>query len=192
MPTKPQSSSSSPTTKPTKPQLVNTRSVTLSVDNQRQQNDFLPPTSPPPSMAIATAANGVNFSRSTSSTTRKFDPQFLIVKYLFMLLNVIELIAASLLLYNTRWTPDNSLVILGLIFGLILSCMALLGSFKEECYLVLTYSIAITSCFLATLFYAHNWQQELIIFVYALFSFYFSYLLYNKTRPTPLISLSTI
>lgn len=118
---------------------------------------------------------------------KKYDPQFIVVKYLFMLINMVKIVAAALALYHTQWVPGHSLIILGLIFGIILGFLALLGALKEESYLILTYAIAVALFFVSTFFYANSHSAKMALFFYALFSFYFSLLLYKKAGPTPLI-----
>lgn len=76
---------------------------------------------------------------------------------------------------------------LGLIFGIILAVVAILGSLREECYLVLTNSIALACVFVATLFKPLAAFEELLIFCYVALSFYFSFLLYRRTGTTPLL-----
>lgn len=117
-------------------------------------------------------------------TRTSLNGPFLAIKYAFILINVIQIIVAAYLLYSSEWNPENALLILLLIFNGILSVVAVLGSFKEECYLVLTYGIGVTLILLATvIFFSRSILEELSILVYVLFSFLFAFMLFRRSGP---------
>ncbi|KAI1295624.1 hypothetical protein HDE_05356 [Halotydeus destructor] len=113
----------------------------------------------------------------------KFDPVFSLTKYLFIILNLVAFLTAFYLLYHADWNPDNSLVILGLIFGAILSVLAMMGSLREESYLVLTYAMCATLFFLGTLFHWVDLVAILSLLCYLVLCFFFAFLLYRKAPP---------
>lgn len=50
---------------------------------------------------------------ATSGPADKVDVFFLVIKYFFLLLSMVQLFASAYFLYNSQWTPDYSLVIVG-------------------------------------------------------------------------------
>lgn len=110
---------------------------------------------------------------------------FKLLKYLFIFLNFSALLASGWSLFGPNeiivWKYDNSLLILGLMFFMVLCFVALYGSLKEECYLILTYDLFITAIYLVS--FINEWRplMELLCFgFYIALSFLLSYLVYLR------------
>lgn len=108
-------------------------------------------------------------------------------KYVFVGVNLLSIAASVFYLFISNdhkelWTPDNSLLILGLVFGIILSAIAISGGIKEELYLVLTYSVIITIMITIAVIYKMASAVICLILVvtHVFISFYYSLLLYRQ------------
>lgn len=108
-------------------------------------------------------------------------------KYVFVGVNMLSIAASVFYLFISNehkelWTPTNSLLILGLIFGIILSAIAISGGIKEELYLVLTYSVIITIMITVGVIYQMASPVICLILVvtHVFVSFYYSLLLYRQ------------
>ena len=66
-------------------------------------------------------------------------------------------------------------------FQIVLNFVALYGAIKEECYLILTYNLFISSIYVVSFIYKWRPLIELLSFgLYIAFSFFFSYLIYLR------------
>lgn len=135
-----------------------------------------------PSVALS------NYSRDHSIPWYKSPEQIqlILVKNLFIVINL-AIVGSSIYVLSMSdddfWRPNNALIILGLIFGIILCVIGIFGGLKDEDYLVLTYSIAALVTFiLLTIYQTKELLQEIIIGLYVLLCFYFSYLLHRKSK----------
>lgn len=124
--------------------------------------------------------------------TRCKQIQLLVFKYVFVCMNMASIAISAYMLFIANnapslWIPTNSLLILGLIFGMILSVIAIRGGMKEELYLVLTYSviIAIVFCLCILKSLLTDVYSAGISCVYVAVCFYYSLLLHLK--PTKVV-----
>ncbi|RWS04320.1 hypothetical protein B4U79_07764 [Dinothrombium tinctorium] len=119
-----------------------------------------------------------------------FRVTFLIVKYVFIVTNLMGAVVSLYLLCSDEgieWNSQNALKVLGLMFFIILAVVALFGAIKEECYIVLTYDLFIVSMAVITII--NVWSviyQSLLIVLYVCLCLGFAYLLYRK-HPSPSI-----
>lgn len=119
--------------------------------------------------------------------------QLSLLKYTFVFFNSVFIATSVYLLFISNnshtnlWKPDNSLIILALMFGIILSGIAISGGFKEELYLTVTYSIIFT--LLLAICYACYHKQltsptMVIVFtIWLIICYYYCYILYLKPSP---------
>lgn len=110
---------------------------------------------------------------------------FMTIKYVFIFLNVSALGVSSWCLFGPNdpvpWQYSNSLLILGLMFGIVLTFVALYGAIKEECYLIVTYNLFITPIYV--LAYVYRWAPlpELIALAfYVVLCYLLAFLVYRK------------
>ena len=123
----------------------------------------------------------------TDWVSRAKHVQLLVLKYTFVCMNMVSIAISAYVLFMANdaaklWTPPNSLIILGLIFGMILSVIAIRGGLKEELYLVLTYSLVVACVYLLCLIYS-MWataSSAAISTAYLAVSLFYSLLLYLK------------
>lgn len=120
---------------------------------------------------------------------------FLFTKYTFVGVNILCIAISVFQLFiandhRNLWTPDNSLVILGFIFGIILCAIGISGGIKEEFYLVLTYSAFLTIMIFVAVLQEMMSPFYLGIFIvtHALLPYYYAFLLYRQ--PSPVIILA--
>ena len=110
---------------------------------------------------------------------------FLINKYIFILVNASALgfFLYLLILPGFEWKPESSLLILGIIFSMVLSFVALYGAFKEESYFIITYNLFITVIYVISVYRAwRNIYEEISLFFYLLLCFLLAYLM-NRKHP---------
>lgn len=119
--------------------------------------------------------------------TRSKRVHLMVFKYTFVCMNMASIAISAYVLFIANaapnlWIPQNSLIILGLIFGMILSFIAIRGGMKEELYLVLTYTIVAAIVYALCLF--HKMLTEAysatIATAYVAICFYYSLLLHLK------------
>ena len=110
-----------------------------------------------------------------------------LLKYTFVCMNTASIVISAYVLFIANdapslWIPRNSLIILGLIFGMILSVIAIRGGMKEELYLVLTYSVIIAIVFVLSILTLKpvNAYTLVISTAYAAVCFSYSLALYLK------------
>lgn len=110
---------------------------------------------------------------------------FMAVKYAIIVVNLAALGVSMWSLFGPNdpvpWQYSNSLLILGLMFGIVLTFVALYGAIKEECYLILTYNLFVTPIYV--LAYIYHWRSvpELIALgFYLLVAYLLAFLLYRK------------
>lgn len=120
--------------------------------------------------------------------------QLRLLKYAFVLFNSIFIAVSvySLFISNNLnsnlWRPENSLIILALMFGIILSGIAISGALKEQLYLTMTYSIIFT--ILLIICYASYYKTlatstiVIIFSLYLILCYYYCYILHLKPSPT--------
>lgn len=113
--------------------------------------------------------------------------QLLALKYTFVCMNMTSIAISAYVLFIANaapnlWIPRNSLIILGLIFGMILSVIAIRGGMKEELYLVLTYSSVVAIVYVLCLVHMmlNDVYSATIATAYVAVCFYYSLLLYLK------------
>lgn len=135
-----------------------------------------------PSLALS------NYSRDHSVPWYKSPEQIqlILVKNLFIVINL-AIVGSSLYVLSMSdedfWRPDNAIIILGLIFGIILCVIGIFGGLKDEDYLVLTYSlVALVFFILLSIYHTKELIQEILMGLYVLLCFYFSYLLHRKQK----------
>ena len=111
--------------------------------------------------------------------------QLLSFKYTFVCMNMTSIAISAYVLFMANaapnlWVPQNSLIILGLIFGMILSFIAIRGGMKEELYLVLTYSVVVAIIYVLCLFHKMltDVRSAAISTAYVSICFYYSLLLH--------------
>lgn len=113
--------------------------------------------------------------------------QLLVFKYTFVCMNMASIAISAYVLFianaaHNLWIPQNSLIILGLIFGMILSVIAIRGGMKEELYLVLTYTIVAAIVYALCLLHMMLTEaySATIATAYVTICFYYSLLLHLK------------
>jgi hypothetical protein len=119
--------------------------------------------------------------------TRSKRVQLRVVKYMFVSMNLASIAISAYVLFignaaPNLWIPRNALIILGLIFGLILSVIAIRGGMKEELYLVLTYSVIVSIIYALCLLnlMLTNVYSATISTAYVAICFYYSLLIHLK------------
>lgn len=127
----------------------------------------------------------LNADEATVADSRLQRLLFAAIKYVFIFLNVAALAVSSWSLFGPNdlivWQYNNSLLILGLMFGIVLTFVALYGAIKEECYLILTYNLFITPIYV--LAYIYQWRSlpELIsLAFYIVICYLLAFLVYRK------------
>lgn len=120
--------------------------------------------------------------------------QLRLLKYAFILFNSIFIAISvySLFISNNLnsnlWRPENSLIILALMFGIILSGIAISGALKEQLYLTMTYSIIFTILLIfCYAYYYKTLATSTIVIVFSLYlilCYYYCYILHLKPSPT--------
>jgi hypothetical protein len=113
---------------------------------------------------------------------------FAAIKYVFIFLNVAALAVSIWCLFGPNdpvvWQYSNSLLILGLMFGIVLTFVALYGAIKEECYLILTYNLFVTPIYV--LAYVYHWRplaQLIALAFYLVLCYLLAFLVYRKQPP---------
>lgn len=140
------------------------------------------PLVPQPSVALS------NYSRDHSIPWYKSPEQIqlILAKNLFIVINLAIFGSTTYVLSmagDDFWRPDNALVIVGLIFGMIVSVIGIFGGLKDEDYLVLTYSlVALITFILLSVYHTRELMEEILMALYVLLCFYFSYLLHRKQK----------
>ena len=131
------------------------------------------------------SGNIKNSSQVFNDSSIAFKWLFLINKYIFILVNAsaLGLFLYLLILPGFEWSSDSALLILGIIFGMVLSFVALYGAFKEESYFIITYNLFITVIYIVSVYQAwRNVYEQVSLFFYLLLCFLLAYLM-NRKRP---------
>ena len=110
----------------------------------------------------------------------------ILVKNLFIVINL-AIVGCSIYVLSMSgddfWRPDNALIILGLIFGIILGVIGIFGGLKDEGYLILTYSlVALVIFIILTIYQTKELLEEFLMGLYVLLCFYLSFLLHRKQK----------